>query len=144
LNSTLKAIVIAIAIIALVVSGIYVYGEITNPATIPAEGNIETNGGVLLVTPNTLDFGTIYPGTPVTQQISFKNNSTDVNDIITDMHLSTAEWSNSTDIGLTIDWDYTGTNIYPTQTIDITFTLTPSTTPTEGPFNFVLVIDTET
>jgi hypothetical protein len=124
----------------LVIGGIYAYGALSNPTSIPTEGTIETTIPIILASPSTIDWGTITVGGSTTKTVTLTNNSTE-SETITDMTFITAEWANTTDLGLELTWDYTGTNIYAKQNITVTFTLSSITAPAEPTFfNFSIVI----
>lgn len=117
-----------IAILVLVgsIGAIYVYG--TYFAKIPTGGTIETTIPLLLTDPSIIDWGTITVYGSTTKTVTLTNNSTE-NEIVYDMIFETANWQNTTDLGLTLTWNYTGTNIYPTESLPVQFALTSTTPP---------------
>lgn len=120
---------IAILVLASSIIAIYVYGTyFAEPTQIPAGGTIEPNIPLLIATPSVIDWGliTVYGNT--TKTVTLKNNSTESETII-NMTFETTNWQNTTDLGLTLTWNYTGTNIYAKQEIAVTFTLTSTTIP---------------
>jgi hypothetical protein len=135
---------IAILILAGSVIAIYVYGTyFAEPTQIPTGGTIEPTESILLVTPHIIDWETITVYSNVTKTVIFQNNSSNVYDKIVDMTFQTANWQNTTDLGLTLTWNYTGTDLYPTDSRPVTFTLT-STSPPEDPevthFSFDIIV----
>jgi hypothetical protein len=140
--STLKVFAIALIVPLLVVGGFLVYGELTNNIAIPTEGSIQTSASLLLAEPPAIDWGTITVYGSTTKTVTFTNNST-TSERVTDMTFKTENWLNTTDLGLTLTWNYTGTDIYATQDITVTFTLTSETMPediTATDFSFTIIV----
>lgn len=134
---------IAILILGCSVTAIYVYGTyFAEPTQIPTEGTVETTTPMLLSDPAAIDWGTITVYGSTTKTVTLTNNSTE-SETITDMTFQTANWQNTTDLGLTLDWNYTGTNIFAKQSIPVTFTLNLTSIPedeTITDFSFNIII----
>lgn len=140
--STMKVLAIAILIPLLVVGGFLVYGAVTNSTTIPTEGEMQTTSSLLLANPATIKWGTITVYSSTTKTVTFTNNSTE-SETITDLTFETSNWQNTTDLGLTLDWNYGGTDIYAKQSITVTFTLSLDTIPkntTDTTFSFDIIV----
>jgi len=135
-----------IAILTLIgsIGAIYVYGTyFAEPTQIPTGGTIEPTESILLANPSIIDWGNIIVYNNVTKTVTLKNNSSNIYDKIVDMTFETANWQNITDLGLTLTWNYTGTDIYPTDSRPIAFTLTSETVPedeTTTTFSFAILI----
>lgn len=134
---------IAILILGCSVTAIYVYGTyFAEPTQIPTEGTVETTTPMLLSDPAAIDWGTITVYGSTTKTVTLTNNSTE-SETITDMTFQTANWQNTTDLGLTLDWNYTGTNIFAKQSIPVTFTLNLTSIPEDDTitdFSFNIII----
>ena len=112
---------------------------------IPNDGNVPptTSTSWLETTPTEIHWLDLQAGQVYTQIVTVTNNGTKQ---IVDMYLSTVDWSNSTDIGLTLDWNWTAdeaTRLFAGQTITLEFTLTVALNPKSGTFSFTTVITTE-
>jgi hypothetical protein len=140
-NKTVLALALLIPLI--VIGGFYVYAAITDTTTITNNGDLQTTIPILLASPQHIDWGTITAYGTTTKMVTLKNNSTDQNNIVTDLTYQTRNWQNTSDLGLTLTWDYGGTNIYAQATITVTFTLTLNAIPenvTDTNFSFDILI----
>jgi len=133
---------IAIVILIGSIGAIWAYDTYVG-THITTDGTIETTVPLLIATPSTIDWGTITIYGSTTKIISLKNNSTNVFDKIIDMTFQTANWQNTTDLGLTLNWNYTGTDILPQTYWPIMFTLTsiaPPENTTATTFSFDIIV----
>jgi len=120
-----------IAILVLIGSivAIYVYATyFAETTTIPTEGTIQTTSPLLLADPAIIDWGTVTVYSSTTKTVTFTNNGTE-SEIIVDLNFETSNWLNTTDLGLTLDWNYGGTTIFAGMDLPITFTLTLTSIP---------------
>lgn len=133
-------------ILACSITAIYVYGTyFAEPTQIPTDGTIQTTVPLIFSEPSAIDWGTITVYGSTTKTVTLTNNSTK-SETITDMTFQTANWMNTSDLGLTLDWNYTGTNIFAKQDITVMFTLTSEAAPedeTVTTFSFDIIITPE-
>jgi len=110
---------------------------------VPSTGTVAEIVSPLTSNPTSIDFGTVNQGEFVTKEITLTNTGS--NDPITNLILSTDNWSNTTaSIGLTLTWNYTTTTMGLNVPYGIAFTLAASPTATLGTFSFDIVITPET
>jgi len=136
-------VLIAVLLLICSVTTIYVYGTyFADPTQIPTEGTVQTSVSLLLASPSTIDWGTITVYGSTTKTVTLTNNSTESETII-DLSFHTANWLNTTELGLTLDWNYNGTDIYAKQDINVIFTLTSEAVPEDETitfFSFYIII----
>lgn len=135
---------IAILILAGSIAAIYVYGNyIAEPTIIPTEGIVPPIAAILTADPPTLNWGTVTRGTSTTQLVTLKNISQNTTDLIIDIALTTTGWTNTSDTGLSLTWDYQGTDMYPTQSHTVIFTLSVAPNAPAQTIDFDIVLTPE-
>ena len=138
---TTSLIIIAAITLMIVIGGLWVYAQYFGQE-IPTNGNISDVADVFAISPATIDWGQMTQGgAPSTKTVQLTNTRTNSADIVRDITYTVTGWSNSTDLGLTLSWDYNHTDIFTGQTLQVTFTLSSDNTTPLGPFDFTIVLE---
>lgn len=129
---TILLIAIAVVITLIVSSAISIWLSRFSNLVIPSVGRITALGVEAYWDRNlenkteTFDWGTVYPG--VSNNVTLYLRS--ISNIETTLYLNTTEW-NPANISnyMTLSWNYNETTIQPGETIEVTLTLSASSSP---------------
>ena len=89
------------------------------------------------ISPSQIYWGEIESGNSVSRTVTLANTG---GQSTSPLQFTTTDWSNSTDIGLQMSWDYQGTPLAAGASVDITFTLTAAVSASPSDFSFNIAI----